>query len=242
MQNEQFSRSAMLIGWEAIERLQSSRVAIFGLGGVGGAAAEALARSGIGAFTLVDHDKVALSNLNRQLIADHGTVGRSKAELTARRVLAINPAARVDIHEAFYLPGCREDLLAGADYCVDAIDTVTAKIGLVTECAARGIPIISAMGAGNRLDPAMLRVGDLFETAGCPLCRVMRRELRSRGVESLRVVYSKEQPKQFSDQCSVVSGRGTDEECGTNVPSSISFVPPVAGLLLAREVVLAVIQ
>lgn len=232
---EEFTRTTLLLGEEGLARLQSAHVIVFGIGGVGGFTAEALARAGIGALTLVDADTVAPSNLNRQIIALRSTLGRPKAEVMGERVLDINPSCRVTVRQVFCTPENSEELLAGnPDYIVDAIDTVSSKLDLVQKAGELGIPIISCMGAGNKLDPTRFEVADLFETSVCPLCRVMRRELSKRGVPSLKVVYSKEppiRPKAASSQesPSLFHKRQT--------PGSVSFVPSVAGLILAGEVV-----
>lgn len=192
---EEFSRTALLLGENALQTLASKHVAIFGLGGVGGYVAEALVRSGIGRFDLIDHDKVSVSNLNRQIIATHSTVGRDKAEVMRERMLDINPGAEIAVHPCFFLPANADDFdFGGYDYVVDAVDTVTAKIELVLRSQAAGVPIISSMGTGNKLSPAMLEVADIYKTSVCPLAKVMRRELRKRGVKKLKVVYSREEP------------------------------------------------
>ncbi len=228
----QFSRSELLLGGEAMERLAQSRVAIFGLGGVGGAAAEALVRGGVGAAELFDNDRVCLTNLNRQIVATHLTIGQYKTEAMRARLLSINPEAEVVCRNLFYLPETADQVdFAQYDYVVDAIDTVSAKIDIVARCAALGVPVISAMGAGNKLDPAALRVADIYETKVCPLARVMRRELKKRDVERLKVVYSEEVP------LSPRTDAETDGGARRAVPGSVSFVPPVAGLILAGEVI-----
>lgn len=227
--NEQFSRSALLLGDEAIQTLQRSHVAIFGVGGVGGAAVEALARGGVGAFSLFDNDTVSLSNLNRQLIATHDTVGQSKVEVCKARIVSINPNADVTTYPVFYLPENADEFdLSQYDYIIDAIDTVSAKIELVLRAQQAGVPIISAMGAGNKLDPTKFVVTDLYKTETCPLARVMRRELRARGVKRLKVVYSTETARKPLLDASDGVRRA--------VPGSVSFVPPVAGMILAGEV------
>lgn len=230
---EIFSRTGLLIGEAAVNRLGRARVAVFGVGGVGSFTVEALARAGVGRLLLVDDDVVAASNINRQLHATHETLGQYKTTLMADRVRAINPAAAVETREAFCLPENVADLLPGSfDYIVDAVDTVSAKLALVEEAAARGVPVISAMGAGNKLDPTRFEVADLFDTSVCPLCRVMRRELKKRGVPRLKVVYSREEPRTpLPDP----SPTGAHQKRRT--PGSISFVPSVAGLILAGEVV-----
>ena len=235
---EQFIRTQMLLGSEAMNRLRNSRVAIFGIGGVGGYAAEALARSGIGAFDLIDMDMVSISNINRQLIAAMSTVGRYKTEVMRDRILDINPQADVVVHNCFYLPENEQEFNFNQyDYIVDAVDTVTAKISIICKAKKLQIPVISSMGAGNKMDAAAFRAGDISNTSVCPLARVMRRELKKRGIDSLKVVYSKEKPmkpmEEFMEESSdtgMLSNR-------RSTPGSVSFVPPVAGLLLAGEVV-----
>lgn len=230
MREEIFSRETMLLGKEAVERLAQGRVAVFGLGGVGGHAAEALARAGIGALDLIDADRVSLSNLNRQLIATLDTVGQLKVEAMAERIARVNPFCRVVCHALFYLPQTADRLdLAQYDYVVDAVDTVSAKVELAVRCQELGVPLISAMGTGNKLDPGQLTVTDLARTQGCPLARVMRRELKKRGVEHLRVCYSTEEPLKPMDAHGQTS----------RTPGSVSFVPGVAGMMMAGEVVRA---
>ena len=222
--NEQFSRTAMLIGEDAVEALASSRVAVFGVGGVGGYVVEALARAGVGTLDLIDKDTVSPSNINRQIIAAHSTIGRYKTEVARDRILDINPDAVVNVKNTFFLPETAAEFdFSVYDYVVDAIDTVKGKIELVMSCKAAGTPIICSMGAGNKLDPTKFEVADISKTSVCPLARVMRYELRRRGITSLKVVYSKEQP---------VSPVG-----GGSVPGSVSFVPSVAGLIIAGEVI-----
>lgn len=220
---EQFIRTALLIGREGVELLEKKKVAIFGIGGVGGHAAEALARSGVGRFLLVDSDRVALSNLNRQIIATLDTVGRFKTEAMKERILSVNARAEVETRECFFLPENAHTFdFPDYDYVVDAVDTVTAKLELIL-CAKRaGVPVISSMGAGNKLDPSRFEVADIYATGVCPLARVMRRELRRRGVDGLKVVYSREEAL---------------KPPGTDGPGSVAFVPSVAGLIMAGEVV-----
>ena len=235
---ERFCRTAMLIGEAGLARLEAARVAVFGIGGVGSFAAEALARAGVGHLVLVDSDTVAASNLNRQLAALHSTLGRSKALVMKERIADINPAAAVEVIEDFFLPERAGLFFRGTyDYIVDAIDTVAGKIGLVLEAERRAIPIVSSMGAGNKLDPTKFEVADIYETSVCPLARVMRRELRSRGVEALKVVYSTEKPRRplFAVQ-EESAGRG-EQVFSKQPPGSVSFVPSVAGLILASVVV-----
>ncbi|MCD8125687.1 MAG: tRNA threonylcarbamoyladenosine dehydratase [Lachnospiraceae bacterium] len=231
-----WARTCLLLGEEAVERLARTRVAVFGVGGVGGYVVEALARSGIGALDLIDNDTVSVSNLNRQILALHSTVGRYKADVAAERVRDINPEAHVRAYRVFYGPDTEEEFdFSQYDYVVDAIDTVTGKIGLVLQAQRSHTPIISSMGAGNKLDPGAFRVADIYKTSVCPLARVMRRELRKRGVDHLKVVYSEEVPRtpqaEESEMAEVPSaGR-------RQTPGSIAFVPPAAGLVLAGEVV-----
>ena len=223
---ELYGRTERLLGREGMERLKNARVLLFGVGGVGSYCLEALARSGIGAITVVDADTVAPSNINRQLVADLSTVGRDKVEVARERILAVNPACRVEIKKMLYLPACSGDFdFSSYDYIVDAIDNVSAKLSLVTEAVRAGTKIISAMGTGNKLCPEMLEVADISKTSVCPLARVMRTELRKRGIHHLKVVYSKEEPIR------------APEESGERVIGSVSFVPSVAGLLMAAEVI-----
>lgn len=226
MANE-FSRTELIFGKEALAQLKQARVAVFGIGGVGGHTAEALARSGIGAIDLIDKDTVDITNINRQVVALHSTIGRSKVEVMKERILDINPKCLVEAHKCFYLPETKDDFdFCIYDYVVDAVDTVTAKIQLVLEAEKCGTSIISCMGAGNKLEPTAFEVADLYETSVCPLAKVMRRELKRRGVRKLKVVYSKEE---------VVRQPVTDGE--ERVPGSNAFVPSVAGLILASEVI-----
>ena len=229
----QFSRTELLLGKEKMEKLAAGRVCIFGIGGVGGYVAEALARSGVGHLELVDNDVVCLSNLNRQIIATHETVGRYKVDVMKERILSINPAAEVTVHKCFYLPETRAQFdFTNYDYVVDAIDTVAGKIALVLQAEESGTPIISSMGAGNKLDPAAFQVADIYQTTVCPLAKVMRKELKKRGVKKLKVVYSKELPVAVhNDEESLQSSPRH------SIPGSIAFVPSVAGLIIAGEVV-----
>ncbi len=228
---EQFCRSAMLLGEEAIERLAKKRVAVFGVGGVGSFCVEALARAGVGALMLFDSDEVALSNLNRQIIALHSTVGRPKAEVMRERILDINPDAVVDVYKVFYTAQNADEFdLSGCDYIVDAIDTVSAKLELIERATRLGVPVISSMGTGNKLDPSRFAIADIHKTSVCPLARVMRYELRRRGVRSLKVLYSTEPVITPEAQEAPAPGR-------RQTPGSISFVPSVAGLMIAGEVI-----
>ena len=223
---EQLSRTELLIGRDGLERLKNARVAVFGIGGVGGYVVEALARSGVGAFTLVDSDRVSLSNLNRQIIATRETIGQYKTEAMKQRILSICPGTEVETCQCFYLPETRDQFdFTRYDYVVDAVDTVTAKIDLILRAKETGVPVISSMGAGNKMNPAMFEVADIYKTSVCPLAKVMRRELKKRGISKLKVVYSKEEPIK----------RATEEQ--RPVPGSIAFVPSAAGLIIAGEVV-----
>lgn len=227
MEENQFERTALLLGKASVERLARKRVAVFGVGGVGGFVCEGLVRAGIGAIDIVDKDTVALSNINRQLIALHSTVGKNKVDVLEERLKDINKNLIIKKYKCFFLPETSDTFdFREYDYVVDAIDTVTGKIELILKAKEAGVPIISAMGAGNKLEPAGFQVSDIYKTSVCPLARVMRRELKKRGVEKLKVVYSKEEPikPQF-------------EEGEEVVPGSISFVPPVVGLIIAGEVV-----
>ncbi len=235
---EQFIRTQMLIGTEAMQRLHNSHVAIFGIGGVGGYVAEALARSGIGNFDLIDMDTVSVSNINRQIIATMSTVGRYKTEVMKERILDINPKAEVMIHNCFFLPeNERQFNFCQYDYVVDAVDTVTAKLSIICKAKEQHIPVISSMGAGNKIDATAFQVADISETSVCPLARVMRRELKKRGIDSLKVVYSKEKPIEHME---VITDENNGAVMALNrraTPGSMAFVPSVAGLILAGEVV-----
>ncbi len=216
-----------MFGKEAMEKLAASRVAVFGLGGVGGYTVEALARSGVGALDLIDNDKVSLTNLNRQILATHHTIGEYKADVASARVKEINPDCKVTAHKVFYLPETQGEFdFTKFDYIVDAIDTVAGKIAIIENAEKCGVPVISCMGAGNKLDPTAFEVADIYKTSVCPLAKVMRRELKKRGVQKCKVVYSKEEP--------FVKGA---EEDGKRIPASVAFVPSVAGLILAGEVI-----
>lgn len=278
---EQFARTEILLGHEAMERLARARVAVFGIGGVGGYVCEALSRSGVGALDLIDDDKVCLTNLNRQIIATHKTIGRYKTEVMRERILEINPAVEVHTHQCFFLPENAEQFpFAEYDYVVDAVDTVTAKIELILRAKEYNVPVISSMGAGNKLDASAFRVADIYETKVCPLAKVMRRELRKRNVERLKVVYSEEEPllpgiyvgkarEETSEDEKVLTEAGKEtgrrallteegketgkkallseerkmqpgdkrESARRAVPGSVAFVPSVAGLIIAGEVV-----
>lgn len=228
---DSFIRTKLLIGEEAVKRLQDAKVAVFGIGGVGGHAAEALARSGIGSLSLFDHDTISASNINRQIVATSKTLGRYKVDVMAERIQDINPMAKVRIYRCFYLPETAAQYdLSEYDYILDAIDTVTAKLYLVAEAHRAHVPIISSMGAGNKLDAAKFEVADIYQTSICPLARVMRKECKARGIPSLKVVYSKEPPliPEYLDP----GGSGKRQ-----IPGSMAFVPSVAGLIMAGEVV-----
>lgn len=237
---DQYARTELLIGEDGLKRLKDSSVMVFGVGGVGSHCIEALARSGVGRLILVDNDAVSVTNINRQSIAYHSTIGQMKTKVMQERIRDIDPAITVRTYETFVLPDNLADLLDQAekntngkiDYIIDAIDTVSAKIALVEESLKRGIRLISSMGTGNKLHPELFEIADLADTSVCPLCRVMRRELKQRGIMHLKVLYSKEKPV---DTC----GRSTGEDSGArrSLPGSISFVPPVAGLLIAGEVI-----
>ena len=241
----QFSRTELLLGKDAMERLAKARVAVFGVGGVGGYTVEALVRSGVGAIDLIDNDTVCLTNLNRQIIATRSTIGRDKVDVMRERILDINPDCKVTVHKCFYMPENKDDFdFSLYSYIVDAVDTVTAKIQLVMQANECNVPVISSMGAGNKLNPAAFEVTDIYKTSVCPLAKVMRRELKKRNVKKLKVVYSKEEPiKPVEDE--VADYRNTD--CNTDVehisekrralPGSNAFVPSVAGLIIASEVI-----
>lgn len=254
----QFARTELLLGKENMEKLAHARVCIFGIGGVGGYVAEALARSGVGHLELVDNDVVALSNLNRQIIATHATLGRDKVDVMKERIRSINPDAEVVTHKCFYLPETQVQFdFTKYDYVVDAIDTVAGKISLVVQAEASGTPIISSMGAGNKLDPAAFRVADIYETSVCPLAKVMRKELKKRGVKKLKVVYSKElqvvlQHEEAEADLDLLQCHGNGDNGARlsvseaerlpgfsrrSIPGSVAFVPSVVGLIMAGEVV-----
>lgn len=240
MAENMFSRTELLLGEEGVAKLKEKHVAVFGVGGVGGFACEGLARAGIGRLTIVDDDKVVLSNLNRQIIALHSTIGRAKVDVLEERLKDINPDLTVEKHRCFYLPETSENFdFSSYDYVVDAIDTVTGKIELVMRAKEAGVPIICAMGAGNKLDPTKFEVSDIHKTSVCPLARVMRREMKKRGIKKLKVVYSKEEAREpigiGEAAGEPVPGRsGTPKKIS---PGSISFVPSVMGLIIAGEVV-----
>lgn len=241
----QFSRTELLFGKEAMDKLAGSKVAVFGIGGVGGYVCEALVRSGVGAFDLIDDDKVCLTNLNRQIIATRSTVGKYKTDVMRDRMLDINPNVEVEVHKCFFLPENADDFPWDSyDYVVDAVDTVTAKIALVMKCKEKNIPIISSMGAGNKLDGSQFKVADIYKTKVCPLAKVMRRELKKRGVKKLKVVYSEEIPTRPIEDMAIscrnncICPLGAEHKCTErrDIPGSVAFVPSVAGLIIAGEV------
>jgi len=240
MYNE-FSRSELLLGPEAMKKLSISKIAVFGIGGVGSFAAEALARCRVGSLVLIDNDVVDITNINRQLIALHSTVGRFKTDVMRERLLDINPDISAETHRMFYLPGQALDFLDECDYIIDAIDTVSAKLGLIEEAKRRGIPIISAMGCGNKLDPTLFKVDDIANTSVCPLCKAVRTGLKKRGIVGLKVVYSTEEPQKVTVPQTVAPQTATPQVARRSIPGSVSFVPSVAGLLLAGEVVREII-
>ncbi len=230
---EIFSRTQMLIGKDNIEKLQKSRVAVFGLGGVGGFAVEALVRTGIGAVDIIDNDSVDITNINRQIIATHSTIGQNKTDVFEKRLLDINPEIKITKHNLFFSNETSDQFdFSQYDYIVDAIDTVSAKIELILKANESNTPIISSMGTGNKLNPTELEVTDIYKTSVCPLARVMRYELKKRGVKKLKVVYSKEEPKKAYD----------DDKLNGRIPASASFVPATAGLIIASEVVKDIIK
>ena len=242
----QFSRTELLFGKEAMDKLQNSRVAVFGIGGVGGYVCEALVRSGVYHFDLIDDDQVCLTNLNRQIIATRKTVGQYKVDVMRERILEINSDADVSVHKCFFLPENADEFpFEEYDYVVDAVDTVTAKIELVMKAQEKGVPIISSMGAGNKLDPSAFKVADIYKTRVDPLARVMRREMKKRGVKKLKVVYSEEDPKRPIEDMAVscrnncICPPGAQHKCTErrDIPGSTAFVPSVAGLIIAGEVI-----
>lgn len=242
----QFSRTELLLGKEAMEILENAGVAVFGIGGVGGYTVEALVRSGVGHIDLIDDDQVCLTNLNRQIIATRQTVGKYKVDVMKERILDINPKAEVDVHKCFFLPETKDEFdFTKYSYVVDAVDTVTAKIELVMQAQAAGVPIISSMGAGNKMNPAAFEVADIYKTTVCPLAKVMRRELKKRHVKHLKVVYSKEKPLRpiedmpISCRTNCICPPGAKHKCTErrDIPGSNAFVPPVVGLIIASEVI-----
>jgi len=242
----QFSRTELMLGKEAMEKLNNSRVAVFGIGGVGSFTVEALARSGVGYIDLIDDDKVCLTNLNRQLIATRKTVGKPKVEVMKERILEINPKAQVVTHQCFFTKETADQFeFSQYDYVVDAIDTVSGKIEIIVRCKEKNVPVISCMGAGNKLDPTKFEVADIYKTSICPLAKVMRKELKARGIESLKVVYSKEpamkpvEDMRISCKSNCICPPGTARKCTARrqIPGSVAFVPSVAGLIIAGEVI-----
>lgn len=242
----QFSRTQLLVGKEAIDKFRNARVAVFGIGGVGGYVCEGLVRSGIGAFDLIDDDKVCLTNLNRQIIATRKTVGKYKADVMKERILEINPDCQVEVHKCFFLPGNADEFhFEDYDYVVDAVDTVTAKIEIIMKAQEKVVPVISCMGAGNKLDGSQFKVSDIYKTSMCPLAKVMRRELKKRGVKKLKVVYSEEKPTRPLEDMSIscrthcICPPGAQHKCTErrDIPGSTAFVPSIAGLLIAGEII-----
>lgn len=242
----QFSRTQLLLGQPAMEKLKNSKVAVFGIGGVGGYVCEALVRSGVGSFELIDDDKVCLTNLNRQIIATRKTVGKYKADVMKERMLEINPDVNVEVRKCFFLPeNAHEFNFNEYDYVVDAVDTVSAKIEIILRCKKDNIPIISSMGAGNKLDASAFKVSDIYKTKMCPLAKVMRRELKRRGVDKLKVVYSEEKPTRPIEDMSIscrthcICPPGAKHKCTErrDIPGSVAFVPSVVGLIIAGEVI-----
>jgi len=244
----QFSRTELLIGKNGIEKLQNAKVAVFGIGGVGSFVVEGLVRAGVGNFILVDDDKISLTNLNRQIIATRKTIGKPKVEVARKRILEINPDANVEIHQKFFMPDSKEILDNTVNYIVDSIDTITAKIELVVRANKLNIPIISSMGTGNKLDPTQFEITDVYKTSVCPLAKIMRKELKARGIKRLKVVYSKEEPikldKTLEEECKDESIEDSNRKgvSKKQVPGSISFVPSVAGLIIAGEVIKDIIK
>ena len=229
--DDRFSRTEMLIGNEGMEKLKDAKVAVFGIGGVGSFVCEGLARSGVGNFILIDYDRIDESNINRQLIATADTIGKCKVDLMRERILQINPNANVEVHKEFYMADSQTDIITeDLSYAVDCVDTIMAKIAIICKCEAIGVPVISSMGTGNKLDPTMFEVADIYDTMVCPLAKIMKKDLRKRGIEKLKVVYSKEHPINTND-CAINRDRKY------KVKGSISFVPSVAGLIIAGEVI-----
>ena len=237
----QFSRTQLIFGKEAMEKLAHSRVAVFGIGGVGGYTVEALARSGIGTLDLIDDDKVCLTNINRQIYATRKTVGKYKVDVAKERILDINPEAVVNCHQTFYMPDTKDQFdFSQYDYVVDAIDTVAAKIAIVMKCDELNIPLISSMGTGNKLDPTRLQISDIYKTSVCPLARVMRHELKKRGIKKLKVLYSEENPiTPLKEYSSAEEIKGSSRR---STPGSVSFVPSAGGLIIGSEVIRDIIN
>ena len=247
----QFSRTELLIGKEGIEKLKKSKVAIFGIGGVGSFVVEGLVRAGVENFVLIDDDKICLTNLNRQIIATRKTIGKYKADVAKERILEINPNANVEVYKEFYMPDSKTNIInKELSYVVDCVDTVTAKIGIIMQAKKENIPVISSMGTGNKLDPTKFEITDIYKTNICPLAKVMRKELRKRNIDSLKVIYSEEEPIKPDDTSSsscktnCICPPGTKRKCTirNQVPGSISFVPSVAGLMIAGEIVKDIIE
>ena len=242
----QFSRTQLLYGKAAMDRLAACRVAIFGVGGVGGYVAESLARTGIGALDLIDDDRICLTNINRQILATRKTVGKYKVDVAAERIADINPDCKVKTYKLFYLPETEDQInMQEYDYVVDAIDTVTGKLAIIVNAKKANVPVISSMGAGNKTNPALFKVADIYQTSVCPLARVMRRECRNRGIDSLKVVYSEEKPVRpladlsISCRTNCICPPGTERKCTVrrDIPGSTAFVPSVAGLIIAGEII-----
>ena len=235
----QFSRTKIIYGEQAIKKLAECRVAVFGLGGVGGYALEALARAGVGALDLIDNDTISLTNLNRQILALHSTVGEYKTEVASRRVKDINPDCKVKIYNTFYLPETAGDFdFKEYDYIIDAVDTITAKLALIENANKTGTPIISSMGTGNKTDATSFSVADIYETSACPLARIMRKELKKRGISSLKVVYSTQEPVRDENSADIIEAElVASSTTRRDIPGSVSFVPATAGLLIAGEVI-----
>lgn len=232
--NNQFSRTEMIIGKKGVQKLRSSKIAIFGLGGVGSFAVEALVRAGIENFVLIDNDTISLTNINRQLLATHKTIGKFKVDVAKERILEINPNAKIEIFKEFFLPSSKSKIITDdLDYVIDCVDTVTAKIEIIIRCKNLDVPVISSMGTGNKLEPSKLEITDIYNTNICPLAKTMRKELRKRNINNVKVIYSKEEPIKVSN----VIDSSEEAESKKHVPGSISFVPSVAGLMIAGEVI-----
>lgn len=247
---EEFSRTELLIKKEGIEKLQNVKIAIFGLGGVGSFVVEGLVRVGVKNFVLIDDDKICLTNLNRQIIATRKTIGRYKVDVMKERILEINPDCNVETHQEFFMPGSETNIITNdLSYVIDCVDTVTAKLEIITQCKDKNIPVISAMGTGNKLDPSKFEITDIYKTCVCPLAKAMRKELRKRNIKDLKVIYSKEEPIKIDEysnsscKTNCICPPGTKRKCTikNQVPGSISFVPSVAGLMMAGEVVREII-
>lgn len=242
----QFSRTELLIKKEGVEKLKNSKVAVFGIGGVGSFVVEGLVRAGVGNFVLIDDDKICLTNLNRQIIATRKTIGKYKVDVAKERILEINPDAKVEVYQEFYMPDSETNIITeDLDYVVDCVDTVTAKIGIIETCKKLNIPVISSMGTGNKLDPSRFEITDISKTSVCPLAKVMRKELKKRNISKLKVIYSKEESIKIDEnsnsscKTNCICPPDTKRTCAirNQVPGSISFVPSVAGLMLAGEIV-----